>query len=198
MSGLSLAQSRLREERKAWRKERPFGFWAKPREIKSVQHQQPNNVLTALAKSSAAPQTHQGSGSSQTAGDNSGGLDLLEWEAGIPGKPGTPFEGGEFRLFLHFSEDYPTKPPKCVFNPVLFHPNVYPSGTVCLSILNEEKDWRPSITIKQILLAIQELLDNPNINDPAQEEPFRVYTRDRQEYEERVRQEVAKHHRKRV
>jgi ubiquitin-protein ligase len=29
---------------------------------------------------------------------------------------------------------------KCKFEPPLFHPNVYPSGTVCLSILEEDKD----------------------------------------------------------
>jgi len=60
------------------------------------------------------------------------------------------------------------------FKPVLPHPNIYPSGknflliikikvkniissiiskyvflgTVCLSILNEEEDWKSSITIK--------------------------------------------------
>jgi ubiquitin-protein ligase len=36
------------------------------------------------------------------------------------------------------------------FTPPLFHPNVYPSGTVCLSILDEEKSWKPAITIKQV------------------------------------------------
>ncbi len=36
------------------------------------------------------------------------------------------------------------------FSPPLFHPNVYPSGTVCLSILDEEKSWKPAITIKQV------------------------------------------------
>jgi hypothetical protein len=36
------------------------------------------------------------------------------------------------------------------FVPPLFHPNVYPSGTVCLSILDEEKSWKPAITIKQV------------------------------------------------
>jgi ubiquitin-protein ligase len=36
------------------------------------------------------------------------------------------------------------------FTPPLFHPNVYPSGTVCLSILDEEKSWRPGITIRQV------------------------------------------------
>lgn len=38
------------------------------------------------------------------------------------------------------------------FEPPIFHPNVYPSGTVCLSILEEDKDWRPAITIKQVWL----------------------------------------------
>jgi hypothetical protein len=36
------------------------------------------------------------------------------------------------------------------FTPPLFHPNVFPSGTVCLSILDEEKAWKPGITIKQV------------------------------------------------
>jgi len=45
-----------------------------------------------------------------------------------------------------------------MFKPVLPHPNIYPSGTVCLSILNEEEDWKPNITVKQILLGIQKLL----------------------------------------
>ena len=49
----------------------------------------------------------------------------------------------------YFQDDYPSSPPKCKFDPPLFHPNVYPSGTVCLSILDEDKDWRPAITIKQ-------------------------------------------------
>ena len=78
---------------------------------------------------------------------------------------------------MEFSEDYPNKPPKCKFAPVLFHPNIYPSGTVCLSILNEDEDWRPSLTIPQviinhlhflqILLGIQDLMNNPNEKSPA-------------------------------
>jgi hypothetical protein len=46
-------------------------------------------------------------------------------------------------------------PPQCKFPANFFHPNIYPSGTVCLSILNEDEGWRPSITVKQILLGIQ-------------------------------------------
>ena len=45
---------------------------------------------------------------------------------------------------------YPNFPGK--FEPPIFHPNVYPSGTVCLSLLDEDKDWRPAVTIKQVWL----------------------------------------------
>ncbi|XP_006742015.1 SUMO-conjugating enzyme UBC9 [Leptonychotes weddellii] len=78
------------------------------------------------------------------------------------------------------------------FEPPLFHPNVYPSGTVCLSILEEDKDWRPAITIKQILLGIQELLNEPNIQDPAQAEAYTIYCQNRVEYEKRVRAQAKK------
>lgn len=156
----SLAQTRLREERKAWRKDKPFGFWARP--------------LT----------------------NADGSLDIMKWEAGIPGKDGTIWEHGEFYLTMIFSEDYPTKPPKCQFKPVLFHPNIFPSGTVCLSILNEEKGWRACITIKQILLAIQTLLDSPNPDDPAQKEPFELFVKDRAAYERKVRESVRREHMK--
>ena len=79
------------------------------------------------------------------------------------------------------------------FTPCIFHPNVYPTGTVCLSILNEEKGWKASINVKQILLAIQELLDNPNVKDPAQKEPYELYIKDKAAYNERVKQEAKKH-----
>lgn len=90
-----------------------------------------------------------------------------------------------------------------------YHPNVYPSGTVCLSILNEEKAWKPAITVKQvrsplalsssvararadpappvrprqILVGIQELLDAPNAEDPAQLEAYTVFKKDKVAYE---------------
>jgi hypothetical protein len=83
--------------------------------------------------------------------------------------------------------EYPTKPPKCKFTPPLFHPNVYPSGTVCLSILNEDEAWKPAITIKQILLGIQDLLDDPNPDSPAQAEAFNLFKKDRAGYERRIR-----------
>ncbi|OMJ84477.1 hypothetical protein SteCoe_14361 [Stentor coeruleus] len=150
----TIVTGRLAEERKLWRRDRPYNFYAKPTT------------------------------------NESGSVNLVRWECGIPGKKGTIWDGATYKLFMDFSDEYPSKPPKCKFEKVLFHPNVYPSGTICLSILNEDEDWRPSITIRQILIGIQDLLDSPNTNSPAQTEPFYMYVKDRQAYIAKVREQV--------
>lgn len=155
MSGI--ARSRLTEERKAWRKERPHGFFARP----------------------------------ETSSD--GSVNLLKWVCQIPGKKDTGWDQGFYPLTMEFSEDYPSKPPKCKFPAGFFHPNIYPSGTVCLSILSEDDGWRPSITVKQILTGIQDLLDNPNPQSPAQSDAFMLFTQDKTEYDRRVRQQAQRY-----
>ncbi|KAJ3021966.1 E2 SUMO-conjugating protein ubc9 [Thoreauomyces humboldtii] len=152
-----ICQARLAEERKQWRKDHPFGFWAKP-------GKKPDNTL-----------------------------DLAKWAVGIPGKANTSWEGGVYTLTMTFPDDYPQKPPKIQFPPKFFHPNIYPSGTVCLSILDEEKDWKPSITIKQILLGIQDLLDDPNLDSPAQQDAYVMLKRDKQSYIKRVKAQAREY-----
>lgn len=78
------------------------------------------------------------------------------------------------------------------FVPPLFHPNVYTSGNICLSILSESKGWRPAISIKQILLGIQDLLDDPNNSDPAQSAAYQLYKSNRELYSKRIREEARK------
>lgn len=153
----SVARARLAEERKAWRKDKPFGFYARP----------------------------------ETAAD--GSINLMKWKCHLPGKNGTDWEGGYYPLTMVFSEDYPTKPPKCQFPQGFFHPNIYPSGTVCLSILNEDEGWRPSITVKQILTGIQELLDEPNANSPAQSDAYMMFTSNLKMYKDKVRKQAKEY-----
>ncbi|KAF1734392.1 SUMO-conjugating enzyme ubc9 [Beauveria bassiana D1-5] len=143
---MALCQTRLQQERKLWRKDHPFGFYARPVRTKE------------------------------------GVLDLKKWECGVPGKDKTIWEGGLFKLVVTF--------PDGRFTPPLFHPNVYPSGTVCLSILNEAEAWKATITVRQVLLGIQELLDDPNPDSPAQSEAYNLFKRNRVEYEKRVRRVV--------
>lgn len=121
-----------------------------------------------------------------------GSSNLMKWEAGIPGKVGTDWEGGVYKVHLEFSDDYPDEPPKCKFVPPLFHVNVFSSGAICLSILDKSKDWRPAITVKQVLLGIQDLLNNPNPNSPAHQQAIDLFNRDKVAYGKRVREEAKK------
>ena len=61
---------------------------------------------------------------------------------------------------------------------------------MCLSSLNEEKDWIASITIKQILVGIQRLLDEPNLDDPAQAEAYHCLKDDPEESKRKVREQA--------
>ncbi|KAJ4905201.1 SUMO-conjugating enzyme SCE1 [Raphanus sativus] len=105
MSG-GIARGRLTEERKAWRKNHPHAFVAKP----------------------------------ETCSD--GTNNLMIWQCIIPGKSG---------------------------------------------------GWRPAITVKQILVGIQDLLDEPNPNDPAQTEGYQLFVQDKNEYKRRVKQQAKQY-----
>jgi len=51
------------------------------------------------------------------------------------------------------------------------------TGTICLSILDENKDWIPSISVKQVLIGIQLLLTESNISDPVSKDAYKVLSK---------------------
>ncbi|KAI9143709.1 ubiquitin-conjugating enzyme/RWD-like protein [Paraphysoderma sedebokerense] len=116
----------------------------------------------------------------------------MKWEAGIPGKTNTPWEGGLYKLTMAIPKEYPSKPPVVRFNPPIFHPNVYGDGKVCLSILNEWDSWKPSTNMKQILLGVQDLLNNPNPSSPANQTAERLFRKDKTAYENKIKQQAKK------
>ena len=117
----------------------------------------------------------------------------MKWDCGIPGPKDSPWEGAVFPVSLDFPNEFPDHPPKVRFPGGFFHPNVYPSGTVCLSLVDQEKDWKSAITVKQILLGVQDLLNNPNPKSPAQEEAYHIFMKDKVKYLTRVREQAAKY-----
>ena len=89
--------------------------------------------------------------------------DLSEWKAIIIGPPGCTYNKGMYLLYINFPTDYPFKPPKVRFLTRIYHCNVSSSGSICLDILKE--NWSPALTIKKVLLGIQEIMANPNPDD---------------------------------
>jgi ubiquitin-conjugating enzyme E2 I len=122
-------------------------------------------------------------------GEN-GEPNLFLWECFVPGRADTLWAGGHFPLYLEFPPTYPAQPPVARFRPPVPHLNIFPSGTVCLSILDEGDGWRPSMDLRQILVGVQDLLANPNPDSPAHEGHFRNFVSDRKLYDETVRRRV--------
>lgn len=82
----------------------------------------------------------------------------------IEGPIDTPYEGGTFVSELFLPKDYPVKPPKCRFVTPILHPNVDNFGRICLDIL--QTHWKPSLSIKSVMLSIQLLFVEQYPEDP--------------------------------
>ena len=64
------------------------------------------------------------------------------------------------------------------FKSKMWHPNIYEDGRVCISILHApgddamsgekaEERWRPILGVESILMSVISMLNDPNIDSPA-------------------------------
>lgn len=118
---------------------------------------------------------------------------FFEWEALIMGPEGTPFEDGIFTAKIVFPNDYPLSPPKMRFVSEMFHPNVYPDGRVCISILHAPGDdpmgyetsaerWSPVQSVEKILLSVVSMLAEPNDESGANVDASKMWRDNREKF----------------
>lgn len=126
---------------------------------------------------------------------------FFEWEALIMGPQDTPFEGGVFRAVMTFPTDYPLSPPKMQFKCNLFHPNIYPDGRVCISILHAPGEdpmgyessaerWSPVQSVEKILLSVVSMLAEPNPESGANVDASKMWREDREKFNKLARKLV--------
>ncbi|KAG0439035.1 Ubiquitin-conjugating enzyme E2 2 [Dictyocoela muelleri] len=113
-------------------------------------------------------------------------IDIMTWVATIYGPPETPFSGGTFAIVLYFTENYPHSPPLVKFLTKMFHPNIYANGDLCLDLLKNK--WMPTYDVSCILLSIQSLLNDPNVESPANVEAATLFIENKDEYIKKVRE----------
>ncbi|KAF9528783.1 ubiquitin-conjugating enzyme/RWD-like protein [Crepidotus variabilis] len=111
--------------------------------------------------------------------------DMLDVTGIIEGPEGTPYAGGYFRVKFRFTNEFPAAPPKCWFATKIFHPNVGPTGEICVNTL--KKDWKPEYGIGQILVTVKCLLIYPNPESALDEEAGKLLLEEYASYCERAK-----------
>lgn len=112
------------------------------------------------------------------------------------------YHGGYFKAQMKFPEDYPFSPPQFRFTPAIYHPNVYRDGRLCISILHQSgnstsdepdnETWSPVQTVESVLISIVSLLEDPNINSPANVDAAVEFRKNLDQYKGRVKLEVER------
>ncbi|KAL7412132.1 ubiquitin-conjugating enzyme [Mrakia frigida] len=130
---------------------------------------------------------------------------LLEWEVLIIGPPDTLYEGGFLKARLSFPPEFPLLPPTMRFTTSMWHPNIYPDGKVCISILHAPGEdqyghedagerWMPVHSVESILISVISLLsqDVPNLDGPANVDAAKEVREDIAGYKKKVRRLVRR------
>jgi len=94
-------------------------------------------------------------------------------------------------------------PPSLQFTSEFWHPNVYPDGRVCISILHApgedamsgelpEERWLPTQTVGTVLLSVISMLNDPNTSSPANVDASVMWRNDRPTYLKKCAELVEK------
>lgn len=107
---------------------------------------------------------------------------MLVGYALVMGPEKTLYNYGNYLFKFEFPKDYPYTPPKLKYltnnGYTRFHPNLYRTGKVCLSILNtwRGEQWTSCQTIRSVLLTLVTLFHNkPLLNEPGLTEKYKDF-----------------------
>lgn len=103
---------------------------------------------------------------------------------------------------MGFTENYPYSPPTFKFLQPIYHPNIYPDGKVCISILHAPGEdeqsgelaserWSSIQSVESVLRSILLLLDDPEIGSPANVDAGILFRDNRSEYNKKAKDTVT-------
>ncbi|KAG5190764.1 ubiquitin-conjugating enzyme E2S [Tribonema minus] len=119
------------------------------------------------------------------------GAPICHVYAEITGPDGTPYAGGRFVVKLVLGNAYPGVAPRAFFLTRVYHPNVGPSGDVCVNTL--KRDWTPDVTVSHVFQVIRCLLIQPFAESSLNDEAGRLFMESYDEFHRRAAVLTAVH-----
>jgi len=129
---------------------------------------------------------------------------IFEWSVAlIVLNPDSLYYGGYFKATMNFPQNYPYQPPEFKFERPLWHPNVYPNGRLCISILHQPGEdimsgemagerWSPVQRVESVLISVLSLLDDAECSSPANVDAGVQLRNDPEGYKKRVAEDREK------
>lgn len=113
----------------------------------------------------------------------------------IIGPHGSPYEAALFELELEIPDRYPFVPPRLKFITPVYHPNIDTQGRICMDLLKMPPNggWKPTISLENLVVAVQSLLGNPNPDDPLMIEIAEEYKFNKKEFERKAKKLAQQH-----
>ncbi|ORZ02918.1 ubiquitin carrier protein, related [Syncephalastrum racemosum] len=118
--------------------------------------------------------------------------DLFKWQGVLQGPENSPYKGGQFKIDITFSADYPFKPPMMKFATKVYHPNIDDDGSICVDLLKTDS-WKPATRLSQVLQAILLLLEHPNPDDALVGSIAELYNTNRAKFDKTAKDYTKKH-----
>ncbi|KAK0674125.1 ubiquitin-conjugating enzyme/RWD-like protein [Cercophora samala] len=134
--------------------------------------------------------------------DDNEDINIMKWRFALMViNSDSVFNGAYLQAEMSFTEDYPYSPPKFRFLNPITHPNVYPDGQLCISILHTPGEdvmsgetaserWTPLQCVESVLRSVLLLLDDPEISSPANVDAGVMYRDRREEYNKKAKETV--------
>ncbi|KAM0561885.1 hypothetical protein ACHAPJ_003056 [Fusarium lateritium] len=130
---------------------------------------------------------------------------LFKWKLGLwVVNPDSVWHGAYLKAEMRFPHEYPYQPPTFKFlTKNICHPNIYADGNLCISILHKPGEdeqsgelaserWNVLHGVESVLRSVLLLLDDPEINSPANVDASVLYRDHKNEYNRRAKDIVNK------
>ncbi|EGT46690.1 hypothetical protein CAEBREN_23438 [Caenorhabditis brenneri] len=118
--------------------------------------------------------------------DKDGKVNWAKWEAAFEGPPGTPYEGGLYRVRLAFNDYWPMRPGKASFAKEYFHPNFYKANRIEIKYFED---------FQELLRHLRTLFFYPTVTSgkALNREAYTMWKEDRAAFDEKIREQSKKY-----